>query len=312
MWWSANTSAMSTSTDLQRFIVPKGASAEKIGATLETEGLIKNALAFKIWVQLFGKQNSINAGEFQLSPDMNIEEIIVALGKGPQELWVTIPEGLRREEVVERIIDGLAMDDAQTTEFRSKFLVLTENQEGYLFPDTYLFPSEITAEKVAQTLRLTFDTKFDEKMRSDADEKGLTMSEVVTLASIIEKETKTDKERPIVAGIYFNRLGVGQAIQADATAQYPLGTIRCAEVVGDCDWWKVPTRLDLEVDSPYNTYMHAGIPPAPISSPGLSSLKAVVYSEVSPYFYYIHDDSGQIYYAETLEGHNRNVQQYLR
>ncbi|QQS38980.1 endolytic transglycosylase MltG [Candidatus Woesebacteria bacterium] len=312
MWWSTNTARVSTQGEVQRFVVPRGSSAIEVGNSLYKDGLIKSPLAFKIWVQLFGKQSSINAGEFNLSPTMTMEEIIKALGKGPLEVWVTIPEGLRKEEVALRITDELNLNAKDATAFREEFLTLAKDQEGYLFPDTYLFAPSHSAGQIYKVLRDTFDKKVTSTMLQDISDTGLSLHEVVILSSIIEKETKTDAERPVVAGIFFNRLEIGMALQADATVQYPLGTKRCSGVTSDCTWWRPPTKDDLQIDSPYNTYKYPGLPSGPIANPGLSSLKAVIYSEDNPYFYYIHDTNGNIHYAENLAEHNLNVQKYLR
>lgn len=312
VWWSDNTGPVSNNEEIRRFVITKGLSAEEIGDKLHDAGLIKSPLAFKVYVQFSGKQKSINAGQFDLSESMSLPEIVSEFAKAPSQVWVTIPEGLRREEVVERFVDSLGIEGQRATAFREQFLLLTEDMEGYLFPDTYLLPPETTAEKAVNLMRSTFDQKFDEAIRADIVNTGLTLDEVVILASILEKETKTDDERPVVAGIYFNRLDIGQALQADATAQYANGSARCRNVVEDCDWWVTPTRADLQIDSPYNTYKYSDLPPSPIANPGLSSLRAVVYSETTPYYYYIHDENGQIHYASSFEEHNRNVQEHLR
>ncbi len=311
VWWKSNTGSLSNENTSVSVVIPKGRSAEAIGTQLEDEGIIKSALAFKFYVQVYDKQESINSGEFSLSPSMTLAEVVAALGKGPREVWVTIPEGLRREEIVERLIDGIDLDDSEADSFRTDFLQLTSDDEGYLFPDTYLLPHDITAEKIVILMKSTFDTRFEDLL-PQMTSKGLTREETVILASILEKETKTDSERPVVAGIYFNRMDIGMALQADATVQYVMGTIRCKGVSGDCDWWKPPTRAELQTDSPFNTYKYADLPPAPIANPGLSSLKAVVESQKNPYYYYIHEPNGTIHYAETLDEHNANVARYLR
>ena len=306
IWWNSSLKSLSNSETEVRVVIPKGRSAEAIGQQLEEEGVIKSAFAFKLYVQLYGKQGSVNSGEFTLSPSMTIPEILEQMGKGPEEVWVTIPEGRRREEVVEKIIDGVNYSGAEAEAFRDEFLALTADKEGYLFPDTYLLPFDVTAQQVVTLMTSTFHSRFDEDLQAKMRSQGLALEETVILASILEKETKTDAERPVVAGIYFNRLDVGMPLQADATAQYVMGSIRCRGEI-DCDWWDPPTRDELTTDSPYNTYKYAGLPPA-----GLSSLMAVVESENNPYYYYIHEPDGTIHYAETLDQHNTNVARYLR
>lgn len=305
-WYFSQTAAPSSSSNEVRFVITKGSSATKIASDLEEAGLIKSALAFKVYTQINGISGSIPPGEFSIPQNLNIEDLIVHLRKGPTELWVTIPEGLRREEIVERVIAQLDIPSTDEPIFRQQFLALTEDLEGYLFPDTYLFPKEANAERVVNLLRSTFNTKFTYK--GDGE---LTQDEAVVLASIIERETITDEERPIVAGVLLNRMREGWPLQADATAQYALGTIRCRGKI-ECDWWVPPLRADLEVNSPYNTYVINGLPPAPISNPGISSLNAAANPESTDYMFYIHDRDGNIHFAETLDQHNANVQRYLR
>ena len=311
VWWQDVTSPVSEDETMVRFVIPKGQSAEEVGNALYEKGLVKSQLGFKVYVQLFDKQKNINAGEFLLSPSFSLEEVVDTFGEGPIEVWVTIPEGLRREEIPARVAEALSFSESRYQEFYDEFIDESDGYEGYLFPDTYLFSPDVEAEKVVASMRAVFEKKFDEDIRSDMALRGLTLDETVTLASIIEKETRTDTERPVVAGIFFNRMEIGQALQADATAQYALANIRCRNDK-DCDWWVPPTRADLQIDSPYNTYVIPGLPKGPIANPGLSSLKAVVYSEGSDYFYYIHDRGGTIRYGRTLDEHNINVQTYLR
>ena len=305
-WYFSATAAPSSRTDEVRFVITKGSSATKIAADLEEAGLIKSALAFKVYTQLNDEAGSIPPGEFSVPQNLSIEELIAHLREGPTELWVSIPEGLRREEIAERVISQLNMSGADAIAFREEFLALTRDEEGYLYPDTYLFPKDASAQVVVDRLTSTFDTKFT------YDGSGvLTREEAVILASIIERETITAEERPMVAGILLNRISEDWPLQADATAQYALGTSRCGRKIG-CDWWVPPTRDDLQINSPYNTYVVQGLPPGPISNPGISSLNAAANPTPNDYMFYIHDTDQIIRYAETLDEHNANVQRYLR
>lgn len=309
VWWRQVNTPVSETQDFQDFLIVRGSSANRIGNNLEEEGLIQNALAFKIYSQVTGKSKKIQAGEYRLSPHMRLSEIVNQLTQGPLELWVTVPEGLRREQVVERFINALDKSGEEATTFRQEFLAESEGLEGYLFPDTYLFPKTASGSAVVIKLQTTFDTKIAE-FEEDIAESDLSLKEIITLASIIERETKTDEERPIVAGILINRLEEGMALQADATVQYTAATIDCEGVV-DCEWWPTVTRADLDIDSLYNTYEYPGLPPSPIANPGLSSLRAAINPSNTDYFYYIHEPSGQIHYARTLDEHNANVRRYL-
>ncbi|HUC94849.1 MAG TPA: endolytic transglycosylase MltG [Candidatus Saccharimonadales bacterium] len=277
------------------FVIPKGESAARIGTKLESSGLIKSALAFKIYIQFTGQSGKLQSGQFKLSPSFSLFQNINALFNGPVEIWTTIPEGLRREEIAVRFATALGKDNAFVTEF----MQASKGEEGYLFPDTYLFPMDVTATTIVKKMSDTFKAKTSGLTSGS----GLTFAETVTLASLLERETKTDAERPIVAGIFINRLNAGIALQVDAAVQYAVGTSK--------DWWPILTEADLKINSPYNTYKFTGLPPGPIANPGLSSLKAAFDPAVTDYWYYIHDSSGQIHYAKTLAEHNANVAKYL-
>lgn len=327
-WWMTNLKAVSSSLNPVRFVIPRGRSASEIGENLYREGLVRSSLAFKIYVQVSDRADKIQAGEYTLSPHLALVEIVDKLVSGPEELWVTIPEGLRKEEVVVRFINSLEMSGPGKEPFRQEFLKTTEQLEGYLFPDTYLFPRDVPASLVVDRLTKTFSEKI-EQLKDEINTSNLNQNQIVTLASIVERETKTDAERPVVAGILLKRLGVDWPLQTDATVQYAIANVKCqtrlrasfAEVAtkaeqgfgeAQCDWWPILTKEDLEINSPYNTYKFTGLPSAPIASPGLSSIEAVVNPQDSAYWYYIHDKEGKIHYARTLEEHNENIRVYLR
>jgi UPF0755 protein len=313
VWWKGNISAVSDIDEKISFIIPKGRSAMQVANKLFDEGLIKSPLAFKIYVQVSGKSQNINAGEFSLSKNMTLQEIIEALGKGPMELWVTIPEGLRREEIVEKLTEGLGLSGEEAKTFAESFLEASEGKEGYLFPDTYLFPRDVSAGLVVDKMLQNFNIKVNEDMMVRIENSQYTLNDYVIMASIIERETKTDEERPIVAGILWKRLETsGWLIQADATVQYGVGNANCRDKTLTCeDWWPTLTLEDLETPSLYNSYTTNLLPPTPIANPGLSSLKASIFSEPSDYWFYIHDPEGNIHYAKDISGHNRNVRVYL-
>lgn len=317
VWWRQNSKPVSTNTQEVDFLVTKGKGASQIAQDLYSKELIKNPLAFKIYVQIRDYSDKIQAGRYSLSPNLDLPQVVDILIKGPKDVWVTIPEGLRREEVVERFIQGLGKTGQEEETFRQEFLDASYGAEGYLFPDTYLFPKDVNAENVVSAMRNTFDKKLGEI--GGVENTDLKLEEIVILASIIERETKTDEERPVVSGILLNRLDIGMGLQADATVQYAIGSVKCemgSETLTarneKCNWWGILTKEDLAIDSPYNTYRYKGLPPGPISNPGLSSLKAAVNPEESDYLYYLHDSEGGIHYAKTLDEHNENVRLFLK
>lgn len=301
-WIYVNAQAPSTNKDFKFFLIEKGSSASQIGAKLESQGFIKSGLAFKIYSQFSGKAGGIQTGEFRLSPSYNLFQVVDALTQGPVEIWVTIPEGLRREEIAQKFATGLDRNSS----FVAEFLDASKGDEGTLFPDTYLFPKDASASAVVNKMVRTFGSKTSNLGVSA----GLTFDQRVILASIIERETKTAAERPVVAGILINRLNIGMALQVDATVQYAVASSRCKGQT-DCKWWEQITTADRAINSPYNTYKFTGLPPAPIANPGLSSLMAAFDPQATDYLYYLHDAAENIHYAKTLAEHNANIAKYL-
>lgn len=304
-WWERNLEAPSNDTTLTDFLITKGSSATVIANKLKTAGLIKDALAFRLYVQVTGKAKKIPSGEFRLSPSYSLFKIVEELIKGPVEIWVTVPEGLRREEIAAKFMTALEKDES----FRQEFLNLTVGKEGHLFPETYLFPKEVTATKIVEKMEATFDKKIDSEMRAEMTQ-NLGLEKTLILASLVERETKTDTERPTVAGILLRRLEIGMPLQLDATVQYAIATNKCKNQ-SECSWWPSTTLEDRKIDSRFNTYKYAGLPPNPIANPGLSSIKAVINPQESDYLYYLHGKNGEIHFAETLEEHNSNIKKYI-
>jgi UPF0755 protein len=243
---------------------------------------------------------------------MSLFEIITALQGKPAEIWVTIPEGLRKEEMPDRIIEALELNENNAPDFRNQFLMAAEDKEGYLFPDTYLFSKNASPSAIVNKMNQTFNAKMKNLEEGVAYKNGYQQEEAVVMASIIERETKTDGERPIVAGILYKRLKAGWPLQVDAAVQYAVANGNCKLKTENCNWWPILTKDDLEINSPFNTYKFTGLPPSPISNPGLSSLRASVNPEDSPYWFYIHDPQGTIHYAESSEEHYKNISKYLK
>lgn len=301
LWFVESSKAPGKVSLEKRFVIQKGYGASFVGGELQKAGLIKSALAFKIYVSLTGKASKIQAGEYSLKGNLTLTQLTRELLRGPSEVWVTIPEGLRHEEIALKMADGLGITGVSRDKFIDEFLIKSKNKEGYLFPDTYLFPKTASASAVVSRMVQVFDQTVDFNVDS----------KTIILASIIERETLTGDERPIVAGILLKRLNAGWPLQADATVQYAVA--KCLIPTATCNWWPRPlTAQDLAINSAYNTYKYPGLPPTPISNPGLSAIKAVINSQDSPYWYYIHDANGVIHYASTVEEHNSNVQRYLR
>jgi len=298
VWFYENSQPQAKGQNFRNFLIVKGASAGQVGTNLEKQGFIRSALAFKLYVQMAGFSQKILAGEYSLSPGFSLFQITDQLLRGPQEIWVTIPEGLRREEIARKFAATLGKDEV----FIQEFLAASRDKEGFLFPETYLFPKEATAEKIVAKMLSTFDLKAGA---------AVTREEVI-LASLVERETKTAEERPIVAGILLKRIKIGMPLQVDATLQYAVANSKLkTQNLKLENWWEPILAVERQIKSPYNTYLNKGLPPGPICNPGLSSIKAAENPTAADYLYYLHDSQGVIHYAKTLEEHDRNVAKYI-
>lgn len=308
-WWKDVSLAPSNNNETIRFVISKGSGASQIATNLEKGGLVKSALAFKVHVQFIGKSDKILAGEYSLSSDLKLTEIVKVLLRGPEEVWVTIPEGLRKEEVAIKLADGLNLKSETRQSFINGFVDEAARLEGKLFPDTYLFAKDIVPQKAVTCMNEVFETKFSQAL----ERKGANLSntEVLVLASLIEREALGQQERPVIAGILISRLDAGWPLQVDATLQYQEGSKTCNINNFDCDWWPTVTKQSINTPSSYNTYKNLGLPSAPISNPGIISLKAAANPQKTNYWFYLHDSKGKIHYAETIEEHNMNVVKFL-
>ena len=289
---------VSNDTSFKYFLIVKGTGASQVANNLGKSGLLRSPILFKLYMRLTGLSQKIQAGQYKLSSSYSLFKTISEINKGPIEVWVTIPEGLRREQIAEKFINVLNPSDPEI--FRSEFLDLSKGKEGYLFPDTYLFPWDARPSLIVSKMLTTFDAKI----------KDITVSEII-VASLIERETLNDEERPVVAGIIFKRLKNGWPLQIDATVQYASATERCKNRLSDCDWWQTVTKDEIGLTSRFNTYKYPGLPPSPIANAGLTSLNAAMSPEESSFWFYLHDPSGAIHYAKTLEEHNLNISRYL-
>lgn len=282
------------------FVVRQGDTLNEITNNLEKQDLIRSKLVFYIVVKQLNVDRSIQAGAFALSQSMDAATIANALTHGTLDKWVTILEGWRKEEVAATIAENF---DIKESDF------IKSAKEGYLFPDTYLIPTEAKSERVLQILQDNFDKKFDADLKAKIKKNGLTEKQAVILASLIEREARSATAKKEVAGILLKRLQNDWLLNIDATVQYAVGYQK-----EEKSWWKRHLSTDdLKMESPYNTYLHTGLPPAPICNPGLDSLKAVAEADAStPYWFYITGNDNKMHYAETLEEHNANVEKYLR
>ncbi len=287
---------------LTRFVIAKGESVTGIANQLYEQHFIKHPLVFKIAVKQQGLDNKIQAGSFEISPNMNPFQIAQVFTKGTEDIWITIPEGWR----VEEIADMAARQELP--EFsKTEFLDLAAGEEGYLFPDTYLIPRETTAQQLFTLLTSTFDKKIKVGLATEIADSDRSFDQVMIMASIVQREAKVYDQQRHVAGILWHRIAIGMPLQVDATLQYVKGYSQSQD-----DWWVTPTAADKEMVSPFNTYLNMGLPPRPICNPGLDAIKATLDPISTDDLFYIHDETGVMHYAQTLDEHNQNVNTYLR
>ncbi len=282
------------------FVIPSGESTKDIANSLANHGLIRDRLVFYLIIKSLQLDKNIQAGDFRLSPSMDAYTIAKTLTHGTLDVWVTLIEGMRKEEMAQVISENLGIPEVDFDQY---------GKEGYLFPDTYLFPKNSTSKSIVQTMENNFNKKFTPEMRDKVERLGLTVDQAVVLASIVEKEAKRPQDKPIVAGILLKRLRADWPLQVDASIQYALGY-----QAGEHTWWKKDlTAQDLAIDSPYNTYTNKGLPPTPICNPGLASLEGVANAQVNtPYWFYLSDNHGNMHFSKTIEEHNANIKKYLQ
>lgn len=297
--------------------IPSGSTSTGIGKILEQKKIIRSASAFATFAKRSGHAGELKAGSFFLKPSMSVEEVVNTLVKGfNDQIIVTIPEGTTVQDLDDLLAEkGIARPGdivacAKTCDF-SSFTFLPKIApsgsrggaiEGYLFPDTYfVIRGDFTPQSFLARLLKTFQSRVVEGLASDMTTSGRKLHDVVTMASLIEEETRTDAERPVVSGILWKRLEKGMRLDVDAAVRYFLG--KKSEPL---------TTGDLESENPYNLRKVRGLPPGPIANAGLSSIKAALHPEKSDYFYYLHGDNGKIRYAVTNDEHNANRAKYLR
>lgn len=297
---------------VEQFVeVPPGAGSQAIGRALVDSGVVRDEWTFRLAVYLTGTARQLKAGEYRFSGPASAKDVARLLARGEVYLRpVTFPEGLTIREMA-RLFEARGLGPA------SDFLAAAADPapiaaldprapdlEGYLFPETYNLPRRARAGALVAQMVTRFTAVFDETLRREAEAQGMTIREVVTLASLVEKETAKPDERPIVAAVYRNRLRIGMGLQCDPTVIYALE--RAGRYDGNL------TRENLRFDSPYNTYRYAGLPPGPIAAPGRASLEASLRPAQVDYLYFVSRNDGSHVFATTLAEHNRNVREWQK
>ena len=288
-------------------IVPRGATGSEVAKLLGERRVIGSPFAFTLLARLRHEEGAMKAGEFRFPAHQSAGEVLgQVVSSGSQvAVWVTIPEGYTAREIAHELAArSLGTEDGFIAYFMGHSLALpgsrTRTLEGVLFPSTYLIPTGAAPAEIAKI----FTDEFLRNLPADAQRKaqrlGYSVAQIVTLASLIEREAKADDERPLMAGVYYNRLRIGMPLEVDATIEYTFAHHK-----------DVITLADLARDSPYNTYKQAGLPPTPIANPGRPSLLAAFAPEPSQYLFYVYKGDGHHAFSRTLAEHNANVARYL-
>jgi len=282
--------------------IPDGASVRRIATILEEAGLVRDPGKFVIATRILGQTQSLQAGTYEFGPKYSELELILALKYGVVAgRHMTIPEGYRASQIAALLDGALNIDPAEfmalvhDPTLMAELNVSAPSLEGYLYPETYRFRLGTTAREAIVEMVYEGRRVFDGPRRARADSMGMSVLEVLTLASIVEAEAMMDRERPHIAAVYHNRLQHGWRLEADPTVRYALGNYR-----------RKLYYTDLDVDSPYNTYRNTGLPPGPICSPGIASIDAVLYPRPdTPHFFFVANGDGTHSFSETFEEHIR-------
>jgi len=298
----------------QNIEITEGEGVEDIGQKLEDAQLVKSKYYFDFYIWKTGSRGKIKAGKYELKGTMTIPEIVQVLSLGEiisNQVKVTFPEGTSAggmaEILTQKGFDGdtFLADIRSGSEIAANYAFLKDvpknsNLEGFLFPDTYIFFKDAKPEEIADRMLQNFDEKMTPKMREDIQNGGKNIFDVVTMASILEKEVRTADDMKIASGIFWDRIGVGMPLQSCATVAYVLGKEK-----------KQYSVEDTKTPSPYNTYLNKGLPPGPIDNPGMNSILAAIYPTKTDYNYFLSDPTtGKTIFSRTLEEHAANKAKY--
>ena len=296
---------------MRPFVIARGDTAGVIGRHLEAEGIVRSALAFEFILYDTGREDALQSGTYQVSPALTPRELAKVFEKAPgEQVVLRVIEGWRLTEVataVEKAFPKITKDQflAAAVVGTRKNAVLAGLDaktplEGFLFPDTYFFRPEATPAEIVDTLLAAFEQRAGGELANAAKARNMTVYDLVKLASIVEREARDRKESATIAGVYQNRLDIGMKLDADPTIQYALGD------------WRELTLDDLKLDSPYNTYLNAGLPPTPIANAGQSALDAAAHPEKNDYLYFVakNDGTGDHAFAKTLDEQEANRVKY--
>lgn len=296
----------------ERFVINLGTKEDKIVSDLVSKGFLKKKNLFYFILEIKGWRGKIEPGAYMISDSFNAYQLAKTLISGPYQKWVVIPPGKRKEQVALIIKKVLNWDNSVVIDF------IKSSKEGYLFPDTYLFDVTSNPQQLISKLMINFNEKFDIQIQKDLFTQNVRNDSAIKIASLIERESGGETDKAIIAGIIWNRLNKKMRLEIDATIQYAMATDNCeldsnTPLLETCNFWPTVTGSDIRSNySSYNTYIIEELPPGPISSPSLSSIRAVAYSAETEALYYLHSADKQIHIAKTFKEHKENIKKYLR
>lgn len=289
-------------------VVKPGTTASEISDRLMQLGVIDSRLRFWWLMKLQGDAGKFKTGTYAFTPHMDEQAVLDKLVSGDTTVVkFTIPEGFGIKEIAKRLADEGLVDEQEFLaeakdfapyDYMKKRPNVRYAAEGYLFPDTYVIHSDVSAEGIMKMMAEDFDTRLTPALRQQAAAKGLSIHDLITLASLVEKEARYDEDRPIIAQVFFKRLQMGMPLQSDTTLQYLMAGPK-----------EDVSIEDTKIDSPYNTYQHEGLPPGPIASPGMKSILAVLNPANTDYLYFVADRQGHNHYSQTYDEHLAIVEQ---
>ena len=292
-----------------RFVVTPGSSFHEVADTLHRAGLIDSVTVFDLYARYKHLDRNVQAGAYELSRNLNMVQILEALQTAiPEEIFITVPEGYTIKKTAALLDQGNVIKGSDYTaqavagQFNYDFLKDLPpgtSLEGFLFPDTYLIPRTGTAKQLISLQLDAFKKRWTDTRKAQAAQRRLTAQQVVNIASMIEREALFDVDRPLVASVIYNRLQAGWALDIDATVLYAKGV-----------WQSTVTTDDRKINSPYNTYLHTGLPPGPIANPGIKAIDAALQPAQTGYFFYLSDKQGHNHYAKTNEEFAQLLKQY--
>lgn len=286
------------------FVVPQVSDDFDVPEALFAQKLIRNEMMFRLFMDVFATGKTVVPGGYRLTPSMTARAIVLKLTNTPQFVWVSIREGLRKEQIGEIVGTKLGWTRDQENEWNAYKNDSAEYREGIYFPDTYLLPSDEPVAAVADR----FIARFNEKVGPYIDTftaQNIKWTTAVKIASLIERESGGDSDKALIAGIIWKRLDIDMRLEIDATLQYIKGN-------SEDGWWQRIVPADKYLESPYNTYRNKGLPPGPISNPGLKAIDAVLNSETTDCVFYLHSSDRQIHCAVTYKEHLENIKTYLQ